>query len=120
MPPPVSIVIPCLDGARTLDQAIASCAHQGPLEIILADNGSEDDSVAVAVAAARRHGLPLRVVQETRRGVNRARRAGFEAARGAYIQLLDADDTLARGKIPAQLEALERHPRADIAYGDWV
>lgn len=83
----VSVVVPSLNDAAMLRVCLRSLAVQTrpPDEIIVVDNGSTDDTVAVATAAG------ARVVAEPRRGVLRATAAGFDAATGDVIGRLDAD-----------------------------
>jgi glycosyltransferase involved in cell wall biosynthesis len=88
----VSVVIPCLNEARTLGRcvakALAGLASTGSVgEVIVADNGSEDGSPAVA----RSHGAAVIPVQQ--RGYGSALRAGIAAARGRYVLMGDADDS---------------------------
>ena len=88
----VSIVMPCLNEARTvgicIDKAEASLRKIGvKAEFIVADNGSTDGSPEIA----RGHGA--RVVHVDRRGYGSALKAGIEAARGDYVIMGDADDS---------------------------
>ena len=88
----LSIVMPCLNEARTLKKCI--CDAQSFLvqqkisgEIIVVDNGSTDGSAGIAKK------YDARVVVEKRKGYGRALRTGFEAARGKYIIMGDCDRT---------------------------
>jgi len=88
----LSVVMPCLDEARTLPSCIGKA--RGFLEnagvageVIVADNGSTDGSQAIAEK------LGARVVPVARRGYGAALRAGFEAARGRYVVMGDSDDS---------------------------
>jgi glycosyltransferase involved in cell wall biosynthesis len=83
----ISVIIPCFDDARLLHAClIAVGAQSRPAdEVIVVDNGSTDDSVAVAEAAG------VRVVREPRRGIGPATAAGFDAATGDVLARLDAD-----------------------------
>jgi hypothetical protein len=88
----VSVVIPCLNEARSvgtcIDKARAALAGAGIAgEVIVADNGSTDGSIELA----RTRGA--RVVHAARRGYGHALRAGIEAARGRFIVMGDADDS---------------------------
>ncbi|WP_084639466.1 glycosyltransferase family 2 protein [Geitlerinema sp. PCC 9228] len=88
----VSIVMPCLNEVRTLETcidkaktAIAQLNLQG--EIVIADNGSTDGSVALAER------LGARVVPVTKKGYGAALIAGMKAAKGHYLVMGDADDS---------------------------
>lgn len=88
----VSVVIPCLDEAETIETCVrkahASLLRMGATgEVVVADNGSTDGSRELAERAG------ARVIHERRRGYGRAYMAGFAAARGKYIVMGDGDDT---------------------------
>ncbi len=101
----VSVVIPCYNVAEWVADALNSALAQDYplLEIIAVDNGSTDDTLAVLYTYARQHPQRIRVLQEARRGAPAARNAGWRAARGQWIQFLDADDVLLPGKISRQM-----------------
>jgi glycosyltransferase involved in cell wall biosynthesis len=88
----LTILMPCLDEAAT----VADCVHKargflerGSIagEVLVADNGSTDASVALAQSAG------ARVVAVAERGYGAALRAGIDAARGKYVIMGDADDS---------------------------
>ena len=95
----VSIVIPCLNEAASIERCVAFArdALEGQAwhgEVIVADNGSEDTSAELAKRAG------ALVVHEPRRGYGSAYMAGFAAAAGDYIVMADADLTYDFGDIP--------------------
>lgn len=109
----ISVIVACLDEAATLGEALDSLIGQDaglPFEIILADNGSTDGSREIFLEmAARRHGVPMRLVDASdRRGKSHAVNLGIAAARGERLLFLDADDTAAPGWLAAMAAALER------------
>jgi glycosyltransferase involved in cell wall biosynthesis len=113
--PALSVVIPCRNAAATLPETLGGLARQAwsrPWEIILADNGSRDDSVAVFRAFARRHpALRMRVVDASaRRGAQHAMNAGIAASRAPSLIFCDADDVPGEGWLAAMGAALEAHP----------
>ncbi|WP_307868311.1 glycosyltransferase family 2 protein [Cellulosimicrobium cellulans] len=83
----MSVVVPVRDDAEALDRCLALLARQSvaPLEVVVVDNASGDDSALVA----RRWGAV--VVREERVGIPAAAAAGYDAARGDVIARLDAD-----------------------------
>ncbi len=105
----VSIVMPCLNEARSIGASIAGAraalarlreAHDLSGEVIVADNGSSDGSERVART------LGARVVAVARRGYGAALSAGFEAARGRFLVMGDADGSYDFGESVAMVEAL--------------
>jgi glycosyltransferase involved in cell wall biosynthesis len=102
----VSVVIPCLNEAETIEECVTAArrtlADSGiPGEVIVADNGSDDGSAALAEAAG------AHVVHEPRRGYGSAYLAGFAAAQGDYIVMADADLTYDFDYIPRFVEELD-------------
>jgi glycosyltransferase involved in cell wall biosynthesis len=109
----VSVVIPCRNGAATLGQQLEALAGQdypGPIEIIVADNGSGDDTAALA---ASHPGVRL-VDASGIQGPNHARNLGADQSHGQVILTCDADDVVAPGWVSAMVRALEEH---DLAGG---
>jgi glycosyltransferase involved in cell wall biosynthesis len=102
----VSVVIPCLNEAQTIERCVRSALevleqHHIPGEVIVADNGSTDGSADLARLAG------ARVVNEPRRGYGSAYLAGFNAARGDRIVMADADLTYDFSEIPRFLAKLD-------------
>lgn len=88
----LSIVMPCLNEADTVGtcvlKAIYALQKMGiPGEVIVADNGSRDDSVELAES------LGARVIHVEQSGYGAALMGGIEAARGRFILMADADDS---------------------------
>ncbi len=86
----ISVVIPCHNAGRWIGQALRSVAAQTcpPVEIILVDDDSSDDSVEQIKAS----GVAVRVLPAQVQNAAAARNLGIEAATGDWIALLDADD----------------------------
>jgi glycosyltransferase involved in cell wall biosynthesis len=118
-----SIVVPCYRiGQRRwlVEQCLASIARQTftAYELLLVDDGSPDDTVAVLerVVAAHR-GLASRsriITLPENAGVCAARNAGIDAARGAYIAYLDYDDLWQSTYLAQMHEAIRQHPAAQV------
>jgi glycosyltransferase involved in cell wall biosynthesis len=112
----VSVVIPCYNQSRFLREAIASAAAQRGLvpEIVVVDDGSTDETPAVAT----RDGS-VRYLRQERSGLSEARNAGWRASSGEYVIFLDADDRLLPGAAAAGLEAFRRWPRIAFVFGHY-
>jgi hypothetical protein len=115
----VSTIIPVHNRADLLRDAVASALAQTyrPIEILIINDGSLDDTAAVADELARHSSELIRVIHQSNAGPGAARQRGLENARGSYIQFLDSDDLLLPGKFAAQVEALRRSPHCQICYG---
>lgn len=92
MPPVVSVVIPAKNAAAYIGETIASALAQTEVsEVIVVDDGSTDDTVAI-VQAIRDPRLCL--IMNDAGGVSAARNRGARGARGDWLIFLDADDRL--------------------------
>jgi glycosyltransferase involved in cell wall biosynthesis len=108
----LSVVIPCLNAADVLPRQLEALTRQewdGTWDVILADNGSTDNTLAIAQSYEQR--LPaLRVVDASQqRGRQYACNAGAAAA-GHAVVFIDADDEIAPGYVAAVGDALVDHP----------
>lgn len=105
MPTTVSVVIPCYNAAAYLREAVESALGQThpPLEVVVVDDGSTDDSAAIAES----YGAPVRVLREptSKQGPGVARNRGIEESRGDWVAFLDADDLWEAAKLEKQLAA---------------
>ncbi|MFN8024904.1 MAG: glycosyltransferase family A protein [Acidimicrobiia bacterium] len=113
--PTVSVVIPAYDSDRYLPQAIRSVLAQDhvPLEILVVDDGSTDDTVMVA----RRFGSLVTVIRCEHRGIAATRNAGIAAARGEVVAFLDADDVWLPDKLARQVALLVADPDLELVFG---
>lgn len=114
----VSTIIPVHNRAAMLQEAVASVLAQTyrPIEIIIVDDGSTDDTVAVCDELAAQN-TEIRIIHKPQGGPGLAREAGRKAARGEFIQYLDSDDLLLPKKFERQVYGLRAHTECGIAYG---
>jgi glycosyltransferase involved in cell wall biosynthesis len=110
--PHLSVIIPARNAAATLEQqlqAISAQVREGQVEVIVADNGSDDATRSIAESFQER--LDVRVIDAgDRLGAAHARNAGALVARGKYLAFVDADDQIAPGYVAAVERALDEHP----------
>jgi len=112
----VSVVIPCYRCGKTLGRAVASVAGQTvlPLEMILVDDVSGDDTQDEARRLAKGVPFPVRVVTlPTNSGPGAARNEGWRLAEGDWVAFLDADDSWHPEKLERVVRAIEEHLDAD-------
>lgn len=114
----VSTVIPVYNRPRLLREAVASVLGQTyrPIEIIVVDDGSTDDTGAVVDELGRSHEEVV-AIHTANRGAGAARERGRLQARGEFIQYLDSDDLLRPRKFEVLVDALRSDPDAGVAYG---
>lgn len=107
----VSAIIPAFDSARYLAETIESVLAQTvpPLEVLVADDGSTDDSVEVA----QQYGPAVTVLRCEHAGTAATRQRGFVASRGDLVAGCDSDDLWAPTKLERQIEALVARPELD-------
>lgn len=121
--PAVSVIIIFLNPtARFLGEAVESVFAQtcGDWELLLCDDGSSDDSTALARDYAQKH--PGKVVylehaDHENRGMSATRNLGLRSARGKFVAWLDADDVWLAPKLAHQLSIFAAHPEAAMTYG---
>jgi predicted O-linked N-acetylglucosamine transferase (SPINDLY family) len=90
-------------------------------EIIIVNDGSPDDTRAVAQSIILRYqSLAIRLVEKLNGGPSNARNAGISFARGDFILPLDADDKIHPDFLAKTVALLEKNPDVGIAYTDWL
>lgn len=102
--PLVSVIIPCYKQAQYLPAAVDSALAQtyAPIEIIVVNDGSPDDTEKVALG----YGDRIVYVRRLNGGPSATRNTGIARARGRYLKFLDADDHLHLEQIAWQMEAI--------------
>jgi len=108
----LSIVIPLYNKekyiARCLDSLLAQDLSPSEYEIIIVDDGSKDSGGLIARDYAGKHGN-IQFISQQNAGPSAARNRGLEAAKGAYVYFLDADDFLAANVFKSLLELAEQN-----------
>ena len=120
MPSPlVSVIIPSYNAGQWLEATLETALEQthAPCEVIVVDDGSTDDSLAIA---QRFRDRGVVVVAQKNGGASSARNRALSIAGGEYIQFLDADDLLAPDKIERQLALLQSRGNGFVAASEWA
>lgn len=111
----ISMIIPAYNAEQTIRETIQSVLEQtfSDFEIIVIDDGSNDrtSDIIQKIADPR-----LKCFSYTNGGSSVARNRGISHAKGEFIAFLDADDLWTPDKLELQIEALQKHPEAGVAY----
>ncbi|MDR3097158.1 MAG: glycosyltransferase family 2 protein [Paraburkholderia sp.] len=119
---PISIIIPCFNGAATLARALESClAQPEATHILVVDDGSTDASASIVRVHAMRDARVRLLQTVTNGGAARARNWAALHAATPLLAFLDADDEYLPGALAAAHAHMEQHPheaaiRLDIDY----
>lgn len=121
--PKVTVYIPCYNYGRFLAQAVDSVLEQSyeNWELIIIDDGSQDETAEVAGRYAALHPDRIRVMSHTpTRGLRICANQAIEVARGDYIIRLDADDFLDESALLVLATYLDRHPDIALVYPNYT
>ncbi|MDF3073578.1 MAG: glycosyl transferase family 2 [Alphaproteobacteria bacterium] len=114
----VSVIIPAFNAADTIDATLRSVRAQThrQLEILVVDDGSNDNTAAIVEAHARLDGR-IRLLRQQNAGVAAARNWGISEAKGEFVAPIDADDLWRPTKIEKELALLLKGgPDTGLAY----
>jgi len=112
----ITVVIPAYNAGRTLGRALNSIESQTclPQAVIVVDDGSTDDTVAVVARHSIHQRVPTRVISRRNAGVSAARNVGIREAGTSHIALLDADDAFHPEHLALKHEAYRACPNAVV------
>ena len=116
--PLVSVIIPAFNAAATLAETVDSILAQtyDPIEIIVVDDGSTDDTSTVAESYQARLNY-LR--QANSGGCAVPRNTGLARCQGEYIAFMDADDLMTPDRVQRQVQFFRDHPRVGVVFSDY-
>jgi glycosyltransferase involved in cell wall biosynthesis len=121
--PLVSLILPAYNEAGILEDNLAvvldylrTLEGEYRFEVVIVNDGSRDETAAIAEALARRHAVVRAVHHEVNKGLGQALKTGFAASRGDYVVTMDIDLSYEPAHIGAMLQKLrERHATMVLA-----
>ena len=121
--PRVSVLMCFLNGAEFMAEALASVQAQTftDWELLLVDDGSTDDSVAVATAATASYGHRVQLLHHpggVNCGLSTSRNLALRHAQGEYVAMLDADDVWRPEALARMVALLDGAPEAALVGGN--
>lgn len=126
----LSLIIPSYNCSAFLETCIRSMLHPAvldQLEIIVVNDGSVDNTAAVAEGFVQQYPHTVRLINQTNKGHGGALNTGCAAAQGKYLKVIDADDWVETANLPVFLAALRscnsdvvltHHYTRDISTGE--
>jgi glycosyltransferase involved in cell wall biosynthesis len=118
----ISVVLPNFNHGKFVGSALRALLAQSPApaEIIVVDDASSDDSLAIIEEIAARHPCVRLLVNPCNVGAIPTEKRGLELVRGRYVYLAAADDWVMPGFFALAVRMLEMSPRAGLFCGDTV
>ncbi|GAB3236626.1 glycosyltransferase family 2 protein [Algoriphagus aestuariicola] len=115
--PLVSIVVPCYNQAKYLRETVENALKSTyrPIEILIINDGSKDNSLELAHQLAQEH-PEIRVLDQPNGGVSVARNNGINSAKGEIILPLDGDDLIAPNYMEEAVNVLTTRPEVRVVY----
>jgi len=113
--PAISVIVPAYNAERYLTESVKSIRAQTlpATEILIIDDGSTDNTAAVA----RQLNSQITLIQQDNQGAGAARNLGVKMASGEFIAFLDADDLWSESKLEKQFEILKQQPHTEMVFG---
>ncbi len=119
----VSVVIPTCNRSALVTETIESAFAQNyrPVEIVVVDDESTDDTESVIQALQQRspEGVELRYFRQTKSGAPAARNRGVRNTTGEFIVFMDDDDVFSENFLATHLQAYASQPTANLSFGRW-
>lgn len=118
--PLISIIVPIYNGQQHIESCVHSLLAQEShnFEVILVDDGSDDNSSEICDSYAKRYQF-ITVIHQKNRGLSAARNAGIMTAQGRYVLFVDVDDVIS-DKTVAEIGGMAEATNADLVlFGFW-
>lgn len=117
MKPLISIITPCFNSEKTLEECILSIKNKSSdIEHIIIDGGSTDDTLNIIKKYSNTYNL--RWISEKDNGITDAMNKGFNMASGTFCSWIDADNYYNPDIFNKVIDKINSHPEVDIIYGN--
>ncbi len=121
----LTCMVPCYNSAAYMERAVDSLLAGGEeMDVLIVDDGSTDDTAAIADRLAAEHPSIVRVHHQPNGGHGSAINYGVADARGVYFKVVDSDDRLIKENLPGLLDVLRQHTdkesQLDLVFHDYV
>ena len=121
----LTCVVPCYNSAAYMERAVASLLAGGEeMEVLIVDDGSTDETGAIADRLAAEYPTVVRVHHQENAGHGSAINYGIAHAQGVYFKVVDSDDRLNTEHLPGLLDVLRQHTDeencVDLVFHDYV
>jgi alpha-1,3-rhamnosyltransferase len=115
--PLISVVIPCYNHAPYVAACLHSVLQQtyAPVELLVFDDGSRDDSANIIAALAEQYGFYFRA--QKNQGLSKTLNDALSMARGEFVAPFASDDVMYADRLQKQIDFMLAHPRVGIASG---
>jgi glycosyltransferase involved in cell wall biosynthesis len=113
----VTVVIPVYNGEKYLEETLLSAlaSIHNPLEIIVVNDGSTDNSLAIASRLAENHPI-IKIISQENAGISAALNAGCKASNGIYLFPLGADDLISENYLSEAAKILDQQASVKVVY----
>lgn len=117
----ISVIIPVYNEEKHLGQCLSSISNQTlkEIEVIIVDDGSNDNSLNIAEEFQKANSFPTRIIRQKNTGVGAARNKGLDLAKGEFIKFVDADDFLYNDTLEKMYNLAKKND-ADIIRGNFT
>lgn len=121
----LTVAVPCYNSAAYMEKAVKSLVVGGEeMDVLLVDDGSTDETGAIADRLEREYPAIIRVIHQPNGGHGAGLNRGIETAKGIYFKVVDSDDRLDAEGLKALLNLLRAHAapelQADLVVHDYV
>lgn len=116
----VSVIVPVYNVGDYIEESMKSLVEQvyNNIEVILVDDGSQDDSVTIAEKILYEANISYQIIRQENRGLPSARNTGTKKANGEYICFVDSDDIIDSIHVELLVDALQQNG-VDFAFSDY-